>query len=251
MRYGVLADIHGNLHALDAAVDRLRRDGVDGWLCAGDLGGYGPHPNECVERVAELGALCVAGNHDLMAVGRLPDRGLPALARETLDWTRTVLSPATRAYLEQLPPDAVTPDGVIVAHGSLGDPCEYVTSPRAARAALDRASAAHPAAGVLVLGHTHLPMAFGSRRGGMRPADVALREDETLLLNPGSVGQSRERRIAARALVLDLTERTASFHALDYDAAASRRALRDAGLPPEAIHLRPSIAQSVRRRLRR
>ena len=60
MRYGLISDIHANLHALDTALAALRREGVDGFLCMGDLVGYGPFPNECVERVAELGARCVA-----------------------------------------------------------------------------------------------------------------------------------------------------------------------------------------------
>ena len=68
MRYGVLADIHGNLHALEAALPVLERAGVDRYICAGDLVGYGPFPNECVEAISNLGAVCVAGNHDLMAL---------------------------------------------------------------------------------------------------------------------------------------------------------------------------------------
>ena len=74
MRYAVLADIHGNLHALDAALAALKDAEVDGYLVAGDLVGYGPFPNECVERVAELDAACVAGNHDLIVLGQLGPR---------------------------------------------------------------------------------------------------------------------------------------------------------------------------------
>ena len=89
MRYGVLADIHGNLHALRAALGALGREGVDRYLIAGDLVGYGPNPNECVELVAGLDAVCVAGNHDLIALDRLSDERCPELARQSLRWTRT------------------------------------------------------------------------------------------------------------------------------------------------------------------
>src|SRR3954468_2989878 len=64
MRIGLLSDVHANLFALRSAISRLRAEGVDAWVCAGDLVGYGPHPNECVETIAELGATCVVGNHD-------------------------------------------------------------------------------------------------------------------------------------------------------------------------------------------
>src|SRR6266545_3183101 len=83
MRYGVLSDVHGNAFALRAAVDRLTRVGVDGWLCAGDLVGYGPQPNECVALLAELGAIGVAGNHELLVLGRLPLDRAGRLARDT------------------------------------------------------------------------------------------------------------------------------------------------------------------------
>jgi predicted phosphodiesterase len=73
MRYGVLADIHGNLPALRAAVARLQAEGVDRFLCAGDLVGYGPFPNECVELVAGLDAITIHGNHDLIALGHISD----------------------------------------------------------------------------------------------------------------------------------------------------------------------------------
>ena len=73
MRIGLLSDVHANLFALRSAISRLRAEGVDAWVCAGDLVGYGPHPNECVETIAELGATCVVGNHELMMLDELPD----------------------------------------------------------------------------------------------------------------------------------------------------------------------------------
>ncbi len=81
MRLGIIADIHGNLPALEAVLEALSDERVDHYLCAGDLVGYRPFPNECVAMVAALGATCVAGNHDLIAIGRLSDaqagRALP------------------------------------------------------------------------------------------------------------------------------------------------------------------------------
>src|SRR3954447_4441079 len=106
MRYGLISDIHGNLSALRAVLAVLTREEVDGFLCAGDVVGYGPQPNECVEVIAQLDGAGVAGNHDLIALGRLGEDGLSRLARRSLAWTRDVLAPEARDWLARLPPTA-------------------------------------------------------------------------------------------------------------------------------------------------
>lgn len=256
MRYGVIGDVHGNLAALEVAVRRLRALGVDGWICAGDLVGYGPQPNECVAAVAGLGALCVAGNHDLMAVGALPEERAGALARRTLAWTRDVLRPEHAAYLAGLPRTAGAP-GLLVAHGSPADPQEYVQ--RAARAAaLLGALAADPATPeVLVLGHTHRRWLYSAARGTLAaPHGLGARRcpapppGDRVLLNPGAVGQSRnlEVRPRARFALLDLEARTVRFLAADYDVVAARRAAVAAGLPARVLHRRPKPVRRAARR---
>ncbi len=154
MRYGVIADVHGNLHALTAVVTALRRLGAEGWICAGDIVGYGPHPNECVEMVANLGALAVAGNHELVATGALTGATRNHLVRDSHRWTRSVLHDDVLAHLEALPRIAEH-DRIVVAHGSLNDPEEYVSNASAASAQLEQMRREHPHAQVLVLGHTH------------------------------------------------------------------------------------------------
>lgn len=240
MRYGLLSDIHANLDALRAALVVLRRERVDAFLCAGDLVGYGPFPNECVEVVADLGAGCVAGNHDLMALGLLQDTNCIALARETMKWTRSVLRDDTRRYLETLPLRLQPEPSTVIAHGSLDDPQSYIVRPRQAIEELDRLGTLHPTADFLVVGHTHAAAVVG-RQTGARAAlgGVSLSASERYLLNPGSIGQSREREAVARFAVLDLEERSATFFAIPYDIDGCRRALRQRGLPVDACHLRP------------
>jgi predicted phosphodiesterase len=251
MRWGVISDVHANVHALDAVLRALRREGVDRLVCAGDLVGYGPHPNECVARVAGLDPppVVIAGNHDLMAIGRLPTQDLGPLPKQTIEWTADVLEGDARRYLERLEASAVTGDGVVVAHGSLDDPVEYVFDGVAAQAQLALVAERHPQARVLVLGHTHLQRAYCEE--GEHPPDgrVGLR-GKRWLLNAGSVGQSRERRALARALVLDLDRADARFLGIDYDAAATERDLRAAGLPEHACHLAPGRAARFRRTLK-
>jgi putative phosphoesterase len=234
MRYAVIADVHGNLAALDAVLDAI--GGADAFLCPGDLVGYGPQPNECVERVAALpGLVCVAGNHDLIALGRLGDDRCIRLARETLAWTARELTASSRAFLGGLPLDARAGDGVLVTHGSPGDPQEYVRTPERAREILRD--------DFLVLGHTHEPWVF--EHEGRR------------LLNPGSVGQSRSRDPRARFALLDTAGPEVELRAVEYDAAATRRALRERRLPENACHLPPAplwrrtLGRAARTMLRR
>lgn len=251
MRYGVVADVHSNLHALETALAALERERAERILCPGDLVGYGPRPNECVARLREADALAVAGNHDLMVTGRLRAGRLGPLQEQTIAWTRAALDGDTRVYLEGLPERASTGDGVTVAHGSLDDPTEYVRDCVAGMAQLVRLAEREPGATGLLLGHTHRPLACD--RGGERPASGRLRladGDAPWLLNAGSVGQARERRPLVRAMVLDTDAGEALFLALEYDVGATRRELRDAGLPPYACHLKPGRAARYLRSLR-
>jgi predicted phosphodiesterase len=254
-RLGVVSDIHANLHALDAALDFLATQDLDGYVCAGDLVGYGPFPNECVRRVLDLPMTCVAGNHDLIAIGRLSDARCIPLARDSLRWTRSVLDHDVRDRLAALPL-AATVQEVALHHGAPGDPQRYVVSDAEAYACLDELEGSSPGAQILVLGHTHRPMAIGRRRGSLlrgATGSVSLEPGEPMLLNPGAVGQSRTRDARARVMVLDLAQRAATFHALDYDVAGCRQALRERALSPDACHVPRSrikqVAGAIRRRL--
>jgi len=254
MRYGILSDIHGNVHALRAVLRSIEQDGVDQFLCLGDLVGYGPYPNECVDIVAGLGAACVAGNHDLIAVGALTDERCGPLARAQTGWTRDALTDGTRRYLAELPGRARVGD-VVLAHGSPDDPERYVTYPDLANRVLDRLADEESGYRVLALGHTHHPWAYGRDTGtqhrGRRPGSVRLDPGQRYLVNPGSVGQSRDRSVAARYLVLDLGRRQAHFRAVPYDVRGHVQALVRAGLPARSHHLPTTMAEHAERALKK
>lgn len=247
MPYAVLADIHGNLPALQAAVDAARRAGAERFLILGDLVGYGAQPDACVELVASLDGVCIAGNHDLIALDRLPDDGCIPLARASLAWTRRVMAPSTRRYLEGLPLTAEVPGGVVLAHGKLDDPTAYTATTNAALEQLERLAELDAAARVLLLGHTHRPLAVGGSRGRLAARGVVrLGDDERAVLNPGAVGQSRELLARARLLVLEPRQGRAEFLRIDYDARSARDALTAAGLSARGVHLRPRARRLVR-----
>jgi predicted phosphodiesterase len=245
MRIGVASDVHGNLHALETVLTALDQAGCDRVVSPGDLVGYGPRPNECVARLREAGAEAVAGNHDLMAVGLLPVDRLPELQRQTIDWTRAALDDGTRDYLAALPVEARPAADVLMTHGALGDPTVYVHGATAARSQLTFLAGSQPDVRLLLIGHTHHPLAVPAH-GEPPPPDGEVELPVAAgrwILNAGSVGQSREARPVARALVIDLDRGSARFLALDYDVAATQRELAEAGLPERACHLPPSTGR--------
>lgn len=238
-RIGLIADVHGNRFALRAVIDVLRERGATSWICAGDLVGYGAAPDECVEVVCSLpGLTVVAGNHDLLALGHLDAARHSAGVRQSTAWTAERIAPSTRRVLEALPLRAATPEGLVVTHGSLGSVEEYVRDPAAALDQLEQLGSEAPTARGIVLGHTHLPMiheAFGRR-----------------LVNPGAVGQSRDRDPRAHCALLDPGTLGVEPLRVAYDVDRARSAQRAAGLPPGFLHLRPpSVARRAWRRARR
>ncbi|MDQ3766446.1 MAG: metallophosphatase family protein [Actinomycetota bacterium] len=256
MRFGVISDVHGNLHALRATVSHLRRQGVDGWLSVGDLIGYGPHPNECVEMLAELGAAGVAGNHELIALGELSGVSSSERARRSHRWTAAELHEDVVAYLAGLPRRVEIAGGVLLTHGSLDDPEEYVNTVTKATHQLAQLAREHPTARLLVLGNTHRQQLCSERGGSLSTrsgSTIRLDVFQRHLANPGSVGQSRqwEWPPPARAMVLDVNEMTVEFHRIPYDVRAGRLELARHGLPYRSLQAPPPLRSVASRRLRR
>ena len=229
MRVAVLSDIHGNLVALDAILATV--GSVDAVWHLGDVVGYGPEPDGVVERLAGLGAVGVAGNHDLAAVGGDQIAWFNPYARAAMEWTRRRISDATRSWLAALPGRQRVAEFSLV-HGSERDPVwEYVTSVPVARAnlaVLQTRFGLH--------GHTHLPMAWAERDG--RVDAIAPSADSTFqltleraLLNPGSVGQPRDGDPTACYLVIDEDAGLCTWRRVAYDVPAVQAAMLDAWLP--------------------
>ena len=92
MRYGIISDIHGNLEALQAVLEYLEAEGVEKYICGGDIVGYGANPNQCVEIAAGLKALAVLGNHDAASLGLKDISWFNIPAREAVIWSSRELS---------------------------------------------------------------------------------------------------------------------------------------------------------------
>lgn len=242
MALGVLADVHANLPALQAVLGVLERRGVDRLLVAGDLIGYGGQPNECVTALAEAGAQCVLGNHDLFVLDRLPATRFPCYARRSAQLHRSILSPDVRSFLEALP-TTLRVGRVLMTHGSLDSPEEYVLRAPRARELLARLPEEAPGTDTLVLGHTHQPWLLDAVTGTVPPRRAGRTPTAARLLNPGSVGQSRqrERRPQARFAIFDDRTGSVEFLRVDFDVAASRASVRHHGLHDRCVHAPPAV----------
>lgn len=232
MIVAVVTDIHANLQAFEAVVDAAEAAGAGELWCLGDLVGYGADPNACVEVARERASVCLAGNHDLAAIGEIALDEFSPGASAAARWTRDEISPSTRAYLAGLEPSGA--EGEIgLFHASPRDPVwEYVLSPLQAELCLDAQKQR-----VCLIGHSHVALSFSRRPG--EPAGGQTRvEGERLdlaggewLVNPGSAGQPRDGDPRAAWLLLDTEAPACEYRRSEYDIAGAATAIRAAGLP--------------------
>jgi diadenosine tetraphosphatase ApaH/serine/threonine PP2A family protein phosphatase len=233
VRVAVLSDIHANLVALDAVLASLGT--VDAVWQLGDVVGYGPEPDGVVERLGEIGAVGVRGNHDAAAVGGEEIEYFNPDARAAMEWTRRRITEATGAWLSSLPERHAEGEFSMV-HGSPREPTwEYIVSVPIARANL--AVLTTPFG---LYGHTHLPMVFAERDGAVdqiEPAEGStFRVDgRRALINPGSVGQPRDGLLTASFLILDTDIGQCTWQRVAYDIGAVQGEMRTAGLPARLV----------------
>jgi diadenosine tetraphosphatase ApaH/serine/threonine PP2A family protein phosphatase len=232
MRVAIVSDIHGNRHAFEAVIDAAEAAGVEELWCLGDLVGYGAEPDACVALAEANCEVCLAGNHDLAVVDVLSLEDFSRGAALAAQWTKEVMSPATREFLLALEPSGDA-DGVGLFHASPRDPVwEYVLSGLTAELCLD----ATPFR-VSLIGHSHVALSFHRPEGS--PASGSTRREGELLdvgsgewlINPGSAGQPRDGDPRAAWLVLDTGAWTAEWRRAPYDIAGAQAAIRAARLP--------------------
>ncbi|MDI6902470.1 MAG: metallophosphoesterase family protein [Methanocellales archaeon] len=210
MKIALISDIHSNLPALKAVLDIID---VDQILCAGDIVGYYPFPNEVIELVKEHDLRSIYGNHD-KAVITGDTSWFNPIAASAIEWTRDNISLEGIKFLEELPAQLMFED-VAIVHGSPHDPDEYVyptTSPAKLEKFLDQVSKK-----VLVLGHTHVQwsLELGDRK----------------IINPGAVGQPRDGNPKAAYAILDTKSKEFTMHRIGYDVEETASKTLEVGLP--------------------
>lgn len=230
MRYAVVSDVHGNLDALEAAFALIRDD--DALLCLGDIVGYGPQPNECVERIRARATATVLGNHDVAAIDDFGLAYFNPAAKEAMKWTQRVLSPENRAWLDGLGYEFRMPDFLLV-HGAPVNYFEYVLD----KAAAARAFAATDAP-LIFVGHTHIAEVYALQPSGeiehrhlQQGGEVSLEDGVRYLVNVGSIGQPRDLNPRASFGFYDSTARTVSVSRVEYPIARVQEKIASVHLP--------------------
>jgi diadenosine tetraphosphatase ApaH/serine/threonine PP2A family protein phosphatase len=230
MRYALLADIHGNLAAFEAVLQDIEeRGGVEKLWCLGDIVGYGPDPAACIALLCKYPHLCVAGNHDWAAIGKVDVSDFNPDAAEACRWTGEQLSAVDISYLESLPLVLRSGDFTI-AHGSPREPIwEYVLSTQIAYDNLRFFKTRY-----CLIGHSHVPLVFEhvGETCLLRDQPAALRIGENrLIINPGSVGQPRDGDPRAAYAIYDEIERVIYYYRIPYDIADTQERMMRKGLP--------------------
>jgi predicted phosphodiesterase len=237
VRYLILSDMHANWDAFEAVLRRARRKRFDSVLVLGDLVGYGAAPNQVVEAVRRLGPrlFTVRGNHDKVVTGIDNGANFNQTALTAAQWTTTRLTPANLRYIRDLPkgPLQVEP-GVAICHGSPLDEDTYVFSDADAWEIFSGFQMP-----VTFFGHTHIPSVFsfegrwppGVRALHGRTGTLHLQPGHRYLLNPGSIGQPRDRDPRASYMTYDSERRIVRWYRVEYPIEEAQQRIRKAGLP--------------------
>jgi diadenosine tetraphosphatase ApaH/serine/threonine PP2A family protein phosphatase len=236
MRIAILADIHANLAALQAVLDDIKgKGGVDEMWCLGDIVGYGPDPRECIDIVRKVCKVCVAGNHDYGAVGKLELSYFNPAAADACHWTAQTLKSADARYLSNLPTTACEGDFFLV-HGSPMDPVlEYIFSTSIAAKNFDFYNTLF-----CLAGHTHVPLAFKQEDGDVSSVSLSagiglVLGNHRMIINPGGVGQPRDGDPRASYAIYDSEGKIFRVYRIPYDIRATQDKMMRAGLPINLI----------------
>jgi diadenosine tetraphosphatase ApaH/serine/threonine PP2A family protein phosphatase len=235
MRYAIISDIHSNLAAFQAVLlDVDARGGADHLWCLGDIVGYGPDPNECINLLRQYDHTCIAGNHDWGALGRVDLSYFNDDAAAACRWTGRVLGTDETDYLGSLSLTRYEGDFTL-AHGSPRDPIwEYLMAPYEADVSFHLFRTRY-----CLVGHTHVPLIFESPGDCCESVLHRLSPDaplelgqNRLIVNPGSVGQPRDADPQASYALFDTESRSIHHCRVPYDIAATQQRMDEQGLPP-------------------
>ena len=241
MRWLILSDVHSNLEALQTVV-KAAEGQYDRVVCLGDLVGYGPDPNSVVEWARARASYCIRGNHDKAMWDPEVVAGFNYAARIAAEWTREQLTEDNLQYLRELPRGPLETGGFTIAHGALSDEDKYIVCEADVLEELRYFDT-----GLVFYGHTHsqtghmtdecgrlLSLSPQLPRGRSRLA-LQLLPGERYLINPGAVGQPRNRDTRAAFCVYDDMRQDVEFWRAPYDVAATQSRMEACGLPSALV----------------
>jgi len=237
-RYAIISDIHGNFEALTAVFEDIGARGIAETICLGDIVGYGPNPEECLDLVAMRCRLILMGNHDYALVNQ--PLGFSRIAAQSIECTREIMltrcmnvrvSEMRFAFLRDLP-ERVVEGRVLYVHASPRDPLtEYLlVSDSSFGPSQKVVESMRLVDHLCFIGHTHIPCIITEDFKVLRPTDDAHRFPITrqkMIINDGSVGQPRDRDV--RACYCEVTPEEIIYHRVPYDYGVTQRKIAAIG----------------------
>jgi len=233
MKYGIISDIHSNYEALNTVLKNMGK--VDQVICLGDIVGYGPNPNKCIEKIRKLKSLCIAGNHDLAVINELDKFYFNIEARNAIQWTKKILKIGNIQYLEGLKNEITLSCKIKIAHGSPGQyRWEYIIDKSFAAMIFNAFKF-----NVLFIGHSHLAgcFIFQKKRRKIEYIElkyggyILLSENNRYIINCGSVGQPRDGNPQASYGIFDNVKNKVIVKRINYPILLTQKKILDAGLP--------------------
>lgn len=227
MKYAIFSDVHSNIDALEVVLSELAKEKIDKYICCGDIVGYGPNPNECIDRLKN--AIIVAGNHDRAAIGMMDISQFNERAKAAIQWTSSNITEENKSFLASLP-EKIEGENLTLVHGSPRDPInEYL---------LDMFSMSDNmeffTSQICFVGHSHHPFVYSNKVGivKVQSGDTAPLADKTII-NVGSVGQPRDGD--NRACYTILEDDRIKFFRCEYDIESVQEKMRQQNLPESLI----------------
>lgn len=232
----IISDIHGNLEALTAVMAHIQDQGIDEIVCLGDIIGYGPNPLECLDTVMDRCKLTILGNHDQAAI--FDPEGFNPVALKAIFWTRKLLEEnvggVDRAnkrwdFLGGLPRRHDEGE-VLFVHGSPRDPTNEYVFPEHVYETQRMEILFKRFEKYCFQGHTHIPGVFTESGKFHSPESIdhkMMLGDEKLMFNIGSVGQPRDENRRSCYVVLDMDERSVTYHRVEYDFESTAKKIYD------------------------
>jgi predicted phosphodiesterase len=229
-RIAVLSDIHGNYEAFRTVLTSLSSHGITSIFFLGDIVGYGVSGAQCLRLLKQLPAICVQGNHDGNI--RPPrDPQMRPVPQQILDRELMSLTSDEVDYLMLLPEREVIENEIILVHGAVTGRDDYILSPLAAEVNQRVMREQFPDARICFFGHTHIPMIlYGTEldRSFQETRTVRLNPEEIYFLNPGSVGQPRDKCPLASYGIYDRAAQTFTVLRIPYNIEAEQERMRKA-----------------------
>lgn len=235
MRYAIISDIHSNLPAFEAVLEKIDDLGINTIICLGDIVGYNAEPNECVDEVISRNIKCIMGNHDSRACGLEEPDNFTDIAKEAIFWTRNELNQKGILFLKDLPRFLIFDNFRAAAvHGFVNDTDRYMVTVSDAHENFKLMKIKYPHAKVCFFGHTHRPVIFKYINNNVTmvfDTETRLDSNGLYLINPGAVGQPRDGNPQASFLLYAPEEKDVRFFRVRYDIMKTADKVLNAGLP--------------------